>query len=609
MAKGALYPVYVRIPLYADAGSANAKTGIASYLTPTGIEGGESGVFYYDNAVSPTTYYPAIAIWFIPSWGGSGYNIGWVNDTQNASPTQPKVTTTEARMTSPLTIELPRVSSDFTHDLSYKFGGATGTIASGVGTSYEWTPPLTLANQIPKATSGSLTITVVTKRGTTVIGTKTTTVSLRVPSSLGPTITGVTLSDYHTFISDQFTVWVANRSRPVVETDVAGAYGSTIEAISVAAMNATYSGDEVLLGTIRTTNPVPITITVTDSRGRKTSTTRTITAIEWEPPKIDSAYARRANSSGTVDPQGSYARIYFKYSISPVNDQNTHRWKIQRRSGSAWVDVQDGTGYTQNTSVFLSTIFSPDQSFDFRLLVWDYFQTSQVEFELPTTASVIDVKANKRGLAIGKASERDVFEVGWPSHFTGGVWRGERFCYYQPATNCNNITDEWVLGSNGSNYPGSDFWYVNTIQYLEAGQRKQIAYGYRTNEIYVRYLYGGTWWAWTKVSPVSWGDISGRPSTFPPSSHSHDEFKRVLKIDLAGGADNAIPLVDGEVIDLVATTNQNAGAVHVVARRNGSTVYHTVLTISTSFTISVSGTNLIVKPTYAARGILTSTRY
>lgn len=105
-----------------------------------------------------------------------------------------------------VTISLPRAASAFTHELSYAVGSLTGQTAglaasSGVGTSTTFTPPLTLLRQMPAEAAKTLVLTVITKNGSTVIGTKTAILSLLPPGSvpyLTPTVAATverTLSD------------------------------------------------------------------------------------------------------------------------------------------------------------------------------------------------------------------------------------------------------------------------------------------------------------------------------------------------------------------------------------------------------------------------------
>lgn len=87
------------------------------------------------------------------------------------------------------TITISRASSSFTHTLTYSFGNTSGTIITKTtATSVKWTPPLSLASQIPNATSGTCTITCTTYNGNTNIGSKTCTLTVSVPASVKPTI-------------------------------------------------------------------------------------------------------------------------------------------------------------------------------------------------------------------------------------------------------------------------------------------------------------------------------------------------------------------------------------------------------------------------------------
>ena len=103
-----------------------------------------------------------------------------------ATASVPTASASSVTMGSSVTITTNRVSSSLTHDLTYSFGDSTGTIASGVGASYAWTVP-DLVSKIPGKNSGTCTITCSTKSGTTVIGTKTLSITINVPAKSTPT--------------------------------------------------------------------------------------------------------------------------------------------------------------------------------------------------------------------------------------------------------------------------------------------------------------------------------------------------------------------------------------------------------------------------------------
>lgn len=83
-------------------------------------------------------------------------------------------------------------SSAFTHDLTYSFGGSTGTIATDVKDSYTWTVP-DLVAKIPGKASGKCTISCKTKNGSTVVGTKTVELTLNIPAKSTPSASASTV--------------------------------------------------------------------------------------------------------------------------------------------------------------------------------------------------------------------------------------------------------------------------------------------------------------------------------------------------------------------------------------------------------------------------------
>ena len=104
-----------------------------------------------------------------------------------ASASSPTVSETSVTMGNNVTITTNRVNESLTHDLTYSFGGATGTIATGITASYTWKVP-DMVSKISGKKSGTCTITCVTKSGSTAIGTKTVNITLNVPAVSSPTV-------------------------------------------------------------------------------------------------------------------------------------------------------------------------------------------------------------------------------------------------------------------------------------------------------------------------------------------------------------------------------------------------------------------------------------
>ena len=101
--------------------------------------------------------------------------------------TTPNISGT-AQMGSTVTINTPRTPSQYTHNLTYSIGSKTGTIATGVGTSYKWSMPASLVSEVKDATSGTMSISCVTMNGTATVGTKTISVNVKVPAASMPMV-------------------------------------------------------------------------------------------------------------------------------------------------------------------------------------------------------------------------------------------------------------------------------------------------------------------------------------------------------------------------------------------------------------------------------------
>ena len=170
-----------------------------------------------------------------PSSSSQGYSYNYlqwsgvvITVTYEEAVSQPTTSASSVNLGSTFTIYTNRQSSSTTHTITYSFGSATGTIGTNVGASVNWKPPLTLANQIPNATSGLCTITCSSYNGGTLTGTRTCTVTLNVPATVVPSISAVTVEDTNATVVERIQAYVRLLSQLSVSITAAGSYGSTI---------------------------------------------------------------------------------------------------------------------------------------------------------------------------------------------------------------------------------------------------------------------------------------------------------------------------------------------------------------------------------------------
>ncbi|MCU6686559.1 DUF859 family phage minor structural protein [Dorea acetigenes] len=326
------------------------------------------------------------------------------------------VSTPNATMGSATAIAISRASSSFTHTLTYTFGTAAGTIATKTtSTSVSWTPPLSLASQIPKAVTGTCTVTCTTYNGSTKIGSKTCTLTLTVPASIKPTITSLTAARVDGAVPGTWGIYVQTKSKATLTINgAAGSYGSTISSYSITGGGYTSTASSFTTGFLNTSGTVTFTATVTDSRGRvSAAATVSISVVAYSPPSFASYLSQRCLSNGTVNDDGTYIRGLVSYSYASCSSKNTitRATYYKKASDTAWTNANaafsSGTAFT-----FGGGNISTETSYDIKYTLTDAFTTIAIQDIVSTAAVVMDFKRGGKGVAVGKVSEKDnTFEV------------------------------------------------------------------------------------------------------------------------------------------------------------------------------------------------------
>jgi len=351
--------------------------------------------------------------------------------TLDSIPRASSVSASSTTMGTATTITISRASSAFTHTLTYAFGSASGTIATKTtSTSVSWTPPLTLANQIPSATSGTCTITCTTYNGSTSVGSKTCTLTLSVPSSVKPTIGSLTAARIDGDVPSSWGIYVRTKSKAKVSiSGAAGSYSSAIKSYSISGGGYSVSASSLTTGYLNSSGTVTFTATVTDSRGRTSdAVTVSITVVAYSAPSFSSYSSQRCTSDGTLSDDGTYVNGTVKYSYYGCSGNNTlTRATYYRAAGTTdWTDASvsfsSGTAFT-----FGSGNISAETSYEIKYTLTDAFTTISVTDVVSTAAVIMDFKSGGKGVAIGKVAETDnCFEVAsdWAAKFNGKTYLG-----------------------------------------------------------------------------------------------------------------------------------------------------------------------------------------
>lgn len=333
--------------------------------------------------------------------------------------TQPSLSVSTVEMGKSVTINTPAVNSAYRHTLRYAFGSASGTIATGIASSVSWTPPVSLANQIPSATVGSGTIYCDTYSGSTLLGTKSVSITLTVPGSVVPS--AGTLSAALAEDTSGTGLYVKGMGKAKLTlSGASGAYGSSITSYTITGGGWAATNGALTTGTLASAGNITFTATVTDSRGRKASTTRTISVIDYTKPGVAVCDVYRCDADGNRKKAGTYFAVEINASYSAITGNTlsiTARYKKQSESsyGTATNVTNNGKTVLGGGNIGAST------TYDVLVTVADKYNSLLIQRTL-STKSVLQSFKRSAGAAIGKVAElANWLDVAWNTRIRGNL--------------------------------------------------------------------------------------------------------------------------------------------------------------------------------------------
>ena len=338
----------------------------------------------------------------------------------------PTVSAASASLGSALTISTNRSNNAATHTLSYRFGNASGLIGSDVGDAVSWTPPFSLASEIPSATSGVCTITCNSFINGKMTGSRTCTVTLTVPLTVVPVISSVTLQDTNETVAAQIGAFVKSLSTLSVAITAEGVYGSSISSYRTTLDGATYTAASFTAGKkLSAAGNMMLAVSVTDSRGRTATYTSTIQVLDYAVPSIRQFSVERCNADGSsAQVDGTKARFSFQGSVSPLNNKNSVSCVVyyKLKNAEAWTQAYavNAASYTLVISnQLLGQTYDALSSYDVKIRLADHFQEAEQAVSIGTKGVILDFLADGTGIGIGKVAETPgAIECGWPMKLT-----------------------------------------------------------------------------------------------------------------------------------------------------------------------------------------------
>lgn len=330
-----------------------------------------------------------------------------------------------------VTYTLDRKSSSFSHAMTLKLGSYTVASwtdsSTGARTrSLSATEVNNIINRVPNGTSGTLTLTMQTKNGSSNIGSsvsRTRTFSLN--SNIKPTVSGLTKSISGSGRDKTINKYVQGISRVAVSFNSAGTYSSTIKSnkitISRSGQTVSISSKSGTSAVLTQAGTYTITAETTDSRGRKGTASTTIVVDAYSSPKISTFTAnRKISPASTVD-------IKRVGTFSVLGGNNSVKYELVRKTGSTSTTLYTGTWDNENSSGKFDGSWSPtgnadSSSHEFIFTITDTFGRKATANDMVGTSFQELTIARGKGIGVGKVHERGVLDVAGEAYLSGDVF-------------------------------------------------------------------------------------------------------------------------------------------------------------------------------------------
>ena len=331
------------------------------------------------------TYSAKKSGYFGTNAAGTGRLVSGSAEVQMALPTIARASTIgviNANIGSSTTITINKANNDFTTTLSYKASGQnswTQIISKTSQTSYAWTVPTSFYALIPNSKNISCEFQAETYSGDTLIGTTNTTATFTATGS--PLINSATTTDTNattTALTGDSAKMVKYASNVQVSVNVSAQNSATISSVKVNGNAITISGGTGSI-TFNGSSTNSFTIEVLDSRGYTTTTTKTMTMVNYVPLTLNATMSRYQPTDGLVDI--SFSGNYFNSSFGSSNNSLTVQYRYKENGGSFgnWTNLT--TTLSNNTYSGSTQISNIDYTkiYYFEIQAIDEIQTKKIE--------------------------------------------------------------------------------------------------------------------------------------------------------------------------------------------------------------------------------------
>lgn len=310
-----------------------------------------------------------------------------------------------------VTLEVSRQSTAFTHTITYACGDHAGVVAEkSSDTTLSFTAPLEFADSNVEGSTVVITYNITTYSGESSIGSNAYSVIYDIPDSIVPSVE-FDVSDAAGYASTYG--YIQGSSKVNVSISASGVYGSAIMSYSTFVDDKYYNTSDFVTEPIIGFGEMDVIVTVTDSRGRKSTSTKTINVSAYTSPIISSMVVKRCDSDGTSSSSGRYIGVTFSGCVTSLDGKNSASYQLQYKKTSdtdyTTITITELDGeyvVTDKTYLFES---DPSSSYELILVTTDSFYSATMQRTCSSVSKVFSIFRKGLGIALGKVAELEGF--------------------------------------------------------------------------------------------------------------------------------------------------------------------------------------------------------
>lgn len=438
----------------------------------------------------------------------------------------------------PLTINIKRQKDNFKHKLRFGFGSVWRDIATNVDTTYTWTIPTDIINQIPStATSGTGEIYIETYDGSNKVG-STVRVPLRIDvapqgTSSKPTFTDIELVEANQNVKN--VLGTPNVFLQVLSNiqcnfkGVIGSFGASVNRYhaEIVDKNLSIDSNNGKFGLMNFVGDITISAYVIDERGIKSDVmTKAVKVLPYFSPSIFFTAERVGQNASIINTRTTCKVANLNVNGSQKNSI-TVRFSTSADGGLTFTpnggDADFASNQTMEAVNRLASLrgdFTPKSSFVVRATISDKL-SQPVSYDYPVGTEEVVISYHREGVGIGMVHNNKKYRVQVAPgdvSIEAGVYRiKDKEIQNHQITETNGTCIKYNSGdantilktgfynvNNCSNMPNNDlqWWYLTVIANADTYVMQQ-ANSFFNDKIYTRQKRGNQWSNWVALQQES----------------------------------------------------------------------------------------------------------